>query len=59
VVENLEMQRAPQPTLDGVYFITPSEDSVKRVVEDCKQALYRKAHVFFYVGGAQGGFIAD
>ena len=47
VVENLEMQRAPQPTLDGVYFITPSEDSVKRVVEDCKQSLYRKAHVFF------------
>lgn len=47
VVENLEMQRAPQPSLDGVYFITPSEDSVKRVVEDCKQSLYRKAHVFF------------
>ena len=40
VVENLDVARAPQPTLDGVYFIAPSERSVARVVEDCEKKLY-------------------
>ena len=47
VVENVEVERAPQPTLDGVYFITPSERSVTRMIDDCKKKTYRRAHVFF------------
>ena len=54
VVENLDVARAPQPTLDGVYFIAPSERSVARVVEDCEKKLYRKAHVFFTSAAPRG-----
>ena len=54
VVENLDVARAPQPTLDGVYFIAPSERAVARGVEDCEKKLYRKAHVFFTSAAPRG-----
>ena len=43
VVENVEVERAPQPTLDGVYFITPSERSVTRMIGDCKEGVLASA----------------
>ena len=54
VVENIELTRAPQPTLDGVYFITPSEKSVRALMNDCEARAYRKAHVFFTSPASQG-----
>ena len=42
------MKREPLPKLSGVYFITPSAESVGRLVEDWQaRPLYRAAHVFF------------
>jgi len=52
VVENVLMNRQPLHGLDGVYFLTPTVESVKAFLEkDCdhpKNAmLYRRAHLFF------------
>ena len=48
VVENVAVKREPLPKLSGVYFITPSAESVGRVVEDFQdRPLYKTAHVFF------------
>jgi len=52
VVENVMMSRQPLRGLEGVYFLTPTAESVKAFLEkDCdhpKNAmLYRRAHLFF------------
>lgn len=48
VVENVAVRREPLPKMAGVYFITPSDASVARLVEDFKDSpLYASAHVFF------------
>lgn len=48
VVENVNVKREPLPKLSGVYFITPSNESVARLVEDFQERpLYKTAHVFF------------
>ena len=54
MVENIELTRAPQPSLDGVYFITPSEKSVRALIADCDARVHRKAHVFFTSPASQG-----
>ncbi|KAK9906798.1 hypothetical protein WJX75_008240 [Coccomyxa subellipsoidea] len=48
LVENVAVKRETLPTLSGVYFITPSNESVSRLIEDFQgQPLYKSAHVFF------------
>ena len=48
MVENLSKRREPLPALSGIYFITPTDDSVKRLIDDFKtRPLYKTAHVFF------------
>ena len=51
VVENVMMRRQPLRGLDAVYFLTPTEESIKAFLKDCgddKTApLYRHAHLFF------------
>eukprot|EP00884_Botryococcus_braunii_P006265 jgi/Botrbrau1/1563/Bobra.0107s0050.1 len=48
LVDNVAKKREPLPSLSGVYFITPSNDSVRQVIEDFKEKpLYKSAHIFF------------
>jgi syntaxin-binding protein 1 len=48
VVENVAVKREPLPKMSGVYFITPTIESVNRVIEDFQNVpLYKFAHVFF------------
>ncbi|KAG6557771.1 hypothetical protein Mapa_000538 [Marchantia paleacea] len=49
VVEDLKKSRQPQRTLEAVYFIFPSRDSVSKFMQDMsgQLPLYKKAHVFF------------
>jgi hypothetical protein len=47
-VDNVAKRREPLPSLSGVYFITPSNESVRQVIEDFKEKpLYKTAHIFF------------
>lgn len=44
----MAVRRETLPNLSGVYFITPSNESVSRLIEDFQgQPLYKSAHVFF------------
>ncbi|KAH8960961.1 hypothetical protein BDL97_05G025200 [Sphagnum fallax] len=49
LVEDLNKRRQPLPALDAVYFIQPSQESVRKFMQDMsgKSALYKKAYVFF------------
>ncbi|KAI9313586.1 Sec1-like protein [Dichotomocladium elegans] len=53
LVENIEKQRQPYPTLDAVYFLTPCRESVLRLVDDftaSKTPMYKAAHIHFTSG---------
>lgn len=48
LVESLELKRQPFPEMGAIYFISPSVDSVKRLVADFSGSpRYGGAHVFF------------
>ncbi|CAK0753523.1 hypothetical protein CVIRNUC_002227 [Coccomyxa viridis] len=48
LVENVAVRREPLPKMAGVYFITPSNESVSRLIDDFQGSpLYQSAHVFF------------
>mmetsp|Transcript_535 Transcript_535/g.1654 ORF Transcript_535/g.1654 Transcript_535/m.1654 type:complete len:269 (+) Transcript_535:458-1264(+) len=50
LVEDIHLQRQPQPSQAAVYFITPQHTSVARLIEDFtgkEGPMYRAAHVFF------------
>ncbi|CAM6098412.1 unnamed protein product [Calypogeia fissa] len=49
VVEDLSKRRQPMRTLEAVYFLHPTRESVALFMEDmaAKPPLYKKAHVFF------------
>ena len=36
-IEKLELQRKPYPKHDAFYFLTPSDDSVNRLISDFKE----------------------
>ncbi|SAL99662.1 hypothetical protein [Absidia glauca] len=53
VVENIEKNRQPYPTLAAIYFLTPCRESILRLVDDFsahKEPLYNAAHVYFTSG---------
>ncbi|OAE26593.1 hypothetical protein AXG93_4542s1140 [Marchantia polymorpha subsp. ruderalis] len=49
VIEDLKKSRQPQRTLEAVYFIFPSRNSVSKFMQDMsgQLPLYKRAHVFF------------
>ncbi len=50
LVENIEKARQPLPNLDALYFITPTEESIKKLTEDFRktaQPQYNDVHLVF------------
>eukprot|EP01122_Echinamoeba_exundans_P001592 TRINITY_DN11611_c0_g1_i1.p1 TRINITY_DN11611_c0_g1~~TRINITY_DN11611_c0_g1_i1.p1 ORF type:complete len:766 (+),score=199.42 TRINITY_DN11611_c0_g1_i1:96-2393(+) len=50
LLEKLELKRQPLPKMDAIYFITPSETSIKNVIKDFQdedKPMYKSAHLFF------------
>lgn len=51
-IDDLMSPRAPQPTLDAVYLLTPTTQSVERVIADFADGrrTYRSVHLYFVDG---------
>ena len=49
LVENIQKKRQPMPNMTVIYFISPTQGSVSRLLADfhSKSPLYKRACVFF------------
>eukprot|EP00850_Spirogloea_muscicola_P013019 SM000086S23071 [mRNA] locus=s86:483162:489967:+ [translate_table: standard] len=49
LVEDLKKKRQPLPSLDAIYYIQPTRDSIRRMRDDMSGAnpLYKRAYVFY------------
>ena len=49
LVEKLDVQREPLPTMEAIYFVTPTRASVTRIIADFQRGKkkYAKAHLVF------------
>lgn len=59
VVEDINKKREPLSTMEAVYLITPSEESVRALMRDFEnpnRPLYKAAHVFFTEGKTEKCF---
>ena len=53
VVEHINKRREPLPLLDAIYMITPTEKSIRGLMQDFwnpNNAQYKSAHVYFTEG---------
>lgn len=51
MVESIERKRQPYVNLEAIYFISPTADSIERLIADFQQRpLYAAANVFFTAG---------
>ncbi|RUP27344.1 Sec1-like protein [Jimgerdemannia flammicorona] len=53
LVENIEKTRQPYPNLEAIYFLTPCQESINRLVDDFARRqgpMYGAAHVHFTSG---------
>merc|ERR1719290_780896 len=50
IVETVEKKREPMPAMEAIYLITPSESSVRGLLNDfasINRSTYKAAHVYF------------
>lgn len=50
IVEDISKKREPLPTMEAIYLISPTDDSVRLLMQDflsSRIALYKGAHVYF------------
>jgi syntaxin-binding protein 1 len=53
IVETVEKRREPMPAMEAIYLITPTESSVKGLLNDFQsqnRTAYKAAHVYFTEG---------
>lgn len=53
VVEDINKKREPLTTMEGIYLMTPTEESIRYLMRDFEspnRPLYKAAHVFFTEG---------
>lgn len=53
MVEDINKKREPLPTMEGIYLMTPTEESIRYLMRDFEspnRPLYKGAHVFFTEG---------
>jgi hypothetical protein len=51
LVESILVERQPLPHLDAIYFISPTSESIEKLIEDFQDPdtpKYHSAHVFFH-----------